>query len=118
MGNTRTSTPATNTLRAEPPRPVGASLRLRVSAAAESALRQGHPWLYEDSIRSQSRPGQTGDLGVVYDRKDWFLAVGLFDADSAIRLRVLHTGKPRPVNRNFWNARLRTAVRLRDNLFD
>src|SRR3954451_19526343 len=69
-------------------------LRLRVTAAAETQLRGGHPWVYADSIREQNRDGSSGELAVIYDRKDTFLAVGLFDPDSPIRVRVLHAGKP------------------------
>src|SRR6188472_2748826 len=65
-------------------------LRLRVSPVAESNLRAGHPWLFGISIREQNREGEAGELAVVYDRQDKFLAVGLFDPDSPIRLRVLH----------------------------
>ena len=68
-------------------------LRLRVSATAESVLRSGHPWLFADSIREQNRAGQAGELAVIYDRKDRFLATGLFDPDSPIRVRMLHSGE-------------------------
>ena len=43
-------------------------LRLRVTAAAEAALRGGHPWLFAESIREQNRQGAAGELAVVYDR--------------------------------------------------
>src|ERR1041385_6329472 len=33
-------------------------LRLRVTAAAESRIRSGHPWLFADSIREQNRAGK------------------------------------------------------------
>lgn len=95
-----------------------AQLRLRVTAAAESILRSGHPWLFADSVRNQNRPGQVGELAVVYDRNDQFLALGLFDPDSPIRLRVLHRGKPRLVDRSFWLERLQAAVIKRKGLFD
>src|SRR6185369_9766712 len=69
-------------------------LRLRVTSTAESILRGGHPWLFADSVREQNREGRAGELAVVYDRRDRFLAIGLFDPDSPIRMRVLHVGKP------------------------
>ncbi len=56
--------------------------RLRVSQKAESILRSGHPWLFSDSIREQNRAGQAGDLAVIYDRKDQFLGMGLFDPEG------------------------------------
>jgi 23S rRNA (cytosine1962-C5)-methyltransferase len=31
---------------------------------------------------------------VIFDRNDKFLAVGFFDPESPIRVRVLHVGKP------------------------
>ena len=68
-------------------------LRLRVTAAAESVLRSGHPWLFADSIREQNRAGQAGELAVIYDRKDRFLATGLFDPDSPIRVRAAACGQ-------------------------
>jgi len=93
-------------------------LRLRVSATAESALRSGHPWLFADSIRGQNRAGQTGELAVIYDRKDRFLATGLFDPDSPIRVRLLHVGKPRVMDRDWWAERIAAAVEARQRLFD
>jgi 23S rRNA (cytosine1962-C5)-methyltransferase len=93
-------------------------LRLRVTAAAESILRSGHPWLFAESIREQNRSGQLGELAVVYDRKDEFLAVGLFDPDSPIRVRILHAGKPQTIDREWWQARLRDSFSLREGLFN
>jgi 23S rRNA (cytosine1962-C5)-methyltransferase len=93
-------------------------LRLRVSAAAESILRGGHPWLFAQSVRSQNRPGQMGELAVIYDRKDRFLALGLFDPSSPLRVRILHAGKRRLVDQGFWNEKLERALQLRSNLFD
>lgn len=93
-------------------------LRLRVTAAAESALRGGHPWLFSESIREQNREGAAGELAVVYDRKDRFLAIGLFDPDSPIRMRALHVGKPATLDREWWRARLRATIARRTGLFD
>jgi 23S rRNA (cytosine1962-C5)-methyltransferase len=93
-------------------------LRLRVSAAAESQLRARHPWVYADSIREQNRDGAAGELAVIYDRNDKFLAVGLFDPDSPIRVRVLHAGKPQTIDVAWWAARLEETTQRRRDLFD
>jgi len=93
-------------------------LRLRVTAAAETAVRGGHPWIYDASIREQNRPGTTGELAVIYDRKDRFLALGLFDAASPLRVRVLHCGKPVTVDAAWWAERVRAALDRRTGLFD
>jgi 23S rRNA (cytosine1962-C5)-methyltransferase len=95
-----------------------ARLRLRITAAAETILRGGHPWLFADSIHEINRAGQTGELAVIYDRKDKFLAVGLFDPDSPIRVRILHAGKPQTIDSEWWKTRLEKSLAIRRNLFD
>src|SRR5437762_6652021 len=62
-------------------------LRLRLTAASEARIRSGHPWVFAKSIREKNREGKSGELAVVYDRKDRFLAIGLFDPDSPLRVR-------------------------------
>lgn len=93
-------------------------LRLRVTATAANYLRAGHPWIYSDSVREQNRDGKAGELAVIFDRNDKFLAVGFFDPQSPIRVRVLHVGKPLTVDAEFWRGRLDAALRRREGLFD
>jgi 23S rRNA (cytosine1962-C5)-methyltransferase len=93
-------------------------LRLRVASAAEARLRSGHPWLFAQSIKEQNRAGRLGELAVIYDRKDCFLAAGLFDPDSPIRVRVLWAGKPQTTDSAWWSRRLDEAVQRREGLFD
>lgn len=88
-------------------------LKLTITATAETIVRGGHPWVYSDSVRTQNREAQAGELAVIYDRKDKFLAVGLFDPDSPIRVRVLHAGKPATLDDAWWQARLETALARR-----
>ena len=92
-------------------------LRLRITATAESIVRGGHPWLFADSIRETNRAGATGELAVLYDRNDKFLAVGLFDADSPIRVRILHAGKPLTIDAAWWSAHLEKSLARRAGLF-
>ncbi|GBF07785.1 SAM-dependent methyltransferase containing PUA domain [Deinococcus aerius] len=101
----------------EPALPARPRLRLRVTATAESHLRAGHPWLYESSVREQNREGEAGELAVVYDRRDRFLALGLYDPHSPLRLRVLHVGSPVVVDETWWEARLEAAIHRRAALF-
>ena len=103
----------------QPPEQKKASrLRLRVTTAAESRLRAGHPWLFAESIREQNRPGQLGELAVIYDRRDCFLALGLFDPDSPIRVRVLRAGKPLAIDPAWWSALLDQSLQRRQGLSD
>ena len=93
-------------------------LRLRVTAAAESRIRSGHPWLFGESVREQNREGAPGELAVIYDRQNRFLAIGLFDPDSPLRVRVLHAGKPVTIDPAWWRQRFGEAVRRRDGMFN
>lgn len=88
-------------------------LRLRVTATAESIIRGGHPWVYTDSLREQNRDAEAGELAVIFDRSDKFLAVGLFDPGSPIRVRILHSGKPVTIDAAWWRARFDAAVARR-----
>jgi nicotinamidase-related amidase len=88
-------------------------LRLRVTTAAETAVRAGHPWVFAESISEQNRDGKTGELAVIYDKRNKFLAAGLFDAESPIRVRVLHAGKPQTIDAGWWRARLASALERR-----
>jgi 23S rRNA (cytosine1962-C5)-methyltransferase len=94
------------------------ALRLRITAAAETIVRSGHPWLFADSIHGSNRAGQVGELAVIYDRKDKFLAVGLFDPDSPIRVRILHAGKPQTIDAAWWKTRLEKSLAIRRDLFN
>ena len=94
------------------------TLRLRITSTAEWKVRSGHPWIFADSIKSQNRAGDIGELAVVYDKWDNFLAIGLFDPYSPLRVRVLHAGKPQTVDNAWWRERFANALRLRDGMFD
>lgn len=94
------------------------ALRVRVSPAAETAIRAGHPWVYGDSVRDQNRQGLPGDLAIIFDRKDRFMAAGLYDPDSPLRIRTLHVGKPTTIDAEFWRNRLAAAWEKRKLLFE
>jgi 23S rRNA (cytosine1962-C5)-methyltransferase len=101
-------TPASNT---------ESRLRLRLTPAAEAAVRERHPWLYAGGIREENRLGYLGELAVLYDRRNRFLGIGLFDPDSPIRVRVLYVGPPRPLDEAWWRKHLAEAVARRQGLF-
>lgn len=85
---------------------------------AETLVRGGHPWIYSESIREQNREAASGELAVVFDRNDNFLAVGLYDGDSPIRVRVIHRGKPTNIDADWWRLRLKEAVQRRAGILD
>ena len=92
-------------------------LRLRLNPAAELHIRRGHPWVYETGVREQNRQGESGELAVIYDKQDRFLAVGLYDPASPLRLRVLHAGSPQTLDAAWWKRLLESTVQRRAALF-
>ena len=93
------------------------NISVRVKSAAERALRQGLPWVFEDAILRQSHLGNAGDLAVVYDReKNSFLAVGLYDPLSPIRIKVLQALQPMRIDRAFFAEKLKAAQAKRGAL--
>ncbi len=88
-------------------------IAIHVKPAAEHALRSGHPWVFDQSIRKQSHEGQAGDLAVIFDRKRRFLAIGLYDPDSIIRVRVLQHRQQAQINAAWFADHIQAAVALR-----
>ncbi len=93
-------------------------LKLTLRPVAETLVRGGHPWIYSESIREQNREGVSGELAVIYDRKDKFLALGFYDPDSPIRVRILHVGKPVTLDRDWWRNRLAATIERRQGVAD
>jgi 23S rRNA (cytosine1962-C5)-methyltransferase len=100
-----------------PNRPVP-QLRLRITSAAEGHIRAGHPWVFNESIREANRSGELGELAVIYDKRDRFLAIGLYDPESPLRVRVLHTGSPVVIDSSWFQQQLQRAIELRKQIFE
>jgi 23S rRNA (cytosine1962-C5)-methyltransferase len=100
------------------PAPSPARLAVRVTADAARQIRGGHPWVFEGAITSLkgASDASPGDLAVVFDDRRRFMAIGLYDPRSPIRLKILHHGHARPIDETFWRDRLRTAMARREVL--
>lgn len=86
---------------------------VRVTPDALRQLRGGHPWVYDAAITSVSHDGEAGDLAVVFDSSRRFAAIGLWDPHSPIRVKVLHAGRPRTIDRAWFADRIRDAAARR-----
>ena len=91
---------------------------VRLTKDALRQVRGGHPWVFDASVASVKPEGQVGDLAVVFDDDRKFAAIGLWDPGSPIRVRVLHTGRPRTVDGTFWREQLTAALERRRPLLD
>src|SRR5664279_6572912 len=96
------------------PSPAAKRIALRVSAPAERALRHGHPWIFDQAIIEQSHEGAPGDLAVIFDNKRRFIAIGLYDPTSFIRVRILQYRQPATIDANWFQIKLIEANQLRE----
>jgi len=86
------------------------NLAVRVTKDAARQIRGGHPWVFDASVVSVKPDGAAGDLAVIFDEDRRFMAVGLYDPDSPIRIKVLHHGRPATVDAAFWHDRITAAL--------
>lgn len=106
----------TNSLLSQLPSPTSKRIALRVSAPAERALRQNHPWVFDQAIIEQSHQGAPGDLAVIFDNKRRFLAIGLYDPTSSIRVRILQHRQPATIDENWFQTKIMAASQIRKPL--
>jgi 23S rRNA (cytosine1962-C5)-methyltransferase len=93
-------------------------LAVRVTNSALRYARSGHPWIYSDSVNSVKPEGRTGDLAVIFDNDRQFAAIGLYDADSPLRIRVLHAGRPMTIDAAWFGARIDKALDRRRSIVE
>ncbi len=84
-------------------------IAVRVKPAATRQLRGGHPWLFDGSITNEPT-GRAGQLAVVFDEARRFVAIGLWDPASPIRVRVLAHGTQTVIDDDFFAARVTAAL--------
>ena len=94
------------------------NIAVRVTAVAETMIRKRHPWIFDHSITNQSYAGEAGDLAVIFDSNRKFLALGLWDPDSVIRIRILQFSKPAQIDQDWFLRKIQAAYELRKGLHD
>jgi 23S rRNA (cytosine1962-C5)-methyltransferase len=94
-------------------------LAFQIKPAAERMARKGHPWIFEGSITKQNKEGKPGDLAIVFDRqKNKFLALGLYDPHSPIRIKLLQFNQTATINHDWFVEKIQHAFALRQTLLD
>ncbi len=95
------------------PRPSDKRIAVRVTPDALRHIRAGHPWVFEESVTSISHEATAGDLSVIFDDDRKFVAIALYDPDSPIQFRIIHVGKPEPIDADWWRSRIGAALDVR-----
>ncbi len=97
---------------------VPATLAIKLNKAAEKAVKQGHPWVFEQSIiKGPSKNAQAGSLCVLFDqRTNKPFAFGLWDPEEVIRIKIIFRAGRLQLSADFWKSQLNKAYVQRENL--
>lgn len=75
-----------------------------------------HPWVYAGAIESVEGSPANGDVVDLCSHTGNFVARGLYNAQSKIRLRLYSWSAETPLDRAFFRDRLAAAISLRHNI--
>lgn len=84
-----------------------------VTPKAETAIKKGHPWVYDAEITDSFGDTANGCLVDVLSRKGSYLGTGLLSLESKIRVRILSSNANESFTPAFWERRLRYAIDYR-----
>jgi len=89
-------------------------IAIKLKPTAQKMVKKGHPWIFEDSIVKQNIEGSTGDLAIIYDhKKNNILAIGLYDSQSPIRIKLIHFHKAIQINEKWFIDTIKKACEIR-----
>lgn len=97
---------------------MGRSIAVKLSRAAEIAVKKGHPWVFENSIeKGKEEEHPSGSLVVIFGRKtNKPFAFGLWDRDEIIRIKIIYLGEKLSLNAVFWQEKFQKALAKRTQL--
>src|SRR2546422_2697891 len=72
-----------------------------------------HPWVYAGAVAEVRGEPADGDEVDLYSHAGHFIARGLYNSRSKIRVRLYSWSPETPLDAAFWGSRLETAIRLR-----
>ncbi|WP_430412646.1 class I SAM-dependent rRNA methyltransferase [Kordia sp.] len=89
-------------------------IAIKLKPQAETLVKKGHPWVFENSIVKQNKEGKSGDLAIIFDnRKNKFLACGFYDPNSPIRIKILQANKSVTINAEWFSKKVNEAYQKR-----
>lgn len=92
-------------------------IAFKLKPAAERMVKKGHPWVFEASITKQAKEGNPGDMAIIFDnKKNKFLACGLYDPHSPIRIKLLQFHQSANIDQEWFNLKIKQAFTIRKPL--
>jgi len=94
-------------------------LAVKLTAVGERNVRNGHPWIFTDSILKLNKGGKSGDLTIVFSKnKNEVIGIGLLDPDSPIRIKMLTNIGGVTIDTSFFEEKINKAFALRAELLE
>ncbi|GGI57821.1 class I SAM-dependent rRNA methyltransferase [Winogradskyella haliclonae] len=90
-------------------------LAVKLNSKGEQSVIKGHPWVFSNSIVKVNEDAKTGDLAIIFSKnKNKVVGIGLYDAKSPIRIKVIHNAQTKAViNADFFHTKIEKAYALR-----
>ena len=86
--------------------------RAVITEKAESAIKRGHPWVYDTEI-TEGGEAENGSLMDVFSSKGRYLGTGFLSKCSKIRIRILSDNANETFGDSFWHRRVKYALDMR-----
>jgi 23S rRNA (cytosine1962-C5)-methyltransferase len=84
-----------------------------ISPKAERSVRNGHPWVYGEEIRSRHMEPLNGELVDVCTQNGTYLGTGFYNDNSKITVRLLSRNANDKFDAAFWRRRVEYAISYR-----
>lgn len=93
-------------------------LAVKLNSKGEQIVIQGHPWVFSNNITKIKDDAQSGDLAIIFGKnKNRVVGLGLYDASSPIRIKMLHSGTEKvEINQSFFQSKIDIAFNKRSEL--
>ena len=91
-------------------------IKIKISKNLESKIRKGYPWIFKYQLQNDLPDKSNDVLAVIYDHKNRFLAIGLWEPDSDLCFRVLNLLETVEIDTPFFLKRFQQALLLRKGL--
>jgi len=91
--------------------------RVRLKKGKEKRVLLGHPWVYRTDIEVLRGPADPGDVVLLENHRGKPLALGYYNPNSVIAVRVLTQNPKERIDRDFFLRRMQQALELRLKLF-
>ena len=76
-----------------------------------------HPWVFSGAIDHIKGSPENGDIVMVTDNNNDFLAYGFFNDKSRVAVRLLEWNMETEINESWWRKKIATAVKYREHLY-